>query len=279
MYDPVILKSGVKMPPFGLGTWRLGEDPAYEAEEIAAILHAIDVGFTHIDTAEMYGDGDTEELLGQAIAARRRPDLFLTSKVYPWNAGTGDMIGACEASLARLGTDYLDLYLLHWPGSVPFVETLAAADRLITDGKIKAFGISNFDTSGLRSIVEAGLADRIDVNQVMYNPTRRGIEFDLLPLMQDHGIACVAYTPIEPDRLTGISEFRNLARQLGMTPVQLALAWHMTRGAAVPIPKASTTAHVAELRKGLDQRLDKGTLAEIDRVLPPPSRPAPLDIL
>ena len=279
MNDPVILKSGVEMPSFGLGTWRLGEDPDAAADEIAAVRYALDAGFVHIDTAEMYGDGATEHLLAKAISGRARADLFLTSKFYPWNAGTEAMVSACEASLERLGTDYLDLYLLHWPGNVPFEQTALAAEQLLSDGKIRAFGISNFDTSGLAELVDAGLADRIDVNQVMYNPARRGIEYDLLPLMRKLGIACVAYTPIEPALLQANRDFQALAEAVGMSAAQLALAWHMTRGAAVPIPKASSVGHVEDLRAAIGIQLDHNTLAEIDSILPPPLGPQPLDIL
>ena len=279
MNDPVTLKSGLTMPAIGIGTWRMGENPSVESDEVDAILHAIDSGITHLDTAEMYGDGATEDLLGRALAQRRREDLFLTSKVYPWNADTRDMIEACEGSLTRLGTDYLDLYLLHWPGSVPFEQTLAGAERLIADGKIRAFGISNFDTSGLGRIIDAGQDRLIDVNQVMYNPARRGIEYDLLPLMKANRIACVAYTPIEPARLSGNADFRALAGRLGLTPAQLALAWHVTRNVATPIPKASSVAHVDELIEAAGIRLEQAVLEEVDHILPPPSRPQRLDII
>ena len=227
MFGMMELKSGVQLPALGLGTWRMGEEHNDKATEIAAIHRAIDLGLTHIDTAEMYGDGATEDLVGTAIADRRE-GLFLTSKVYPWNAGQTEMIPACESSLRRLGTDHIDLYLLHWPGSIDFAETLEAAERLKRDGKIGAFGISNFDRRGIDRIVDAGQDGPVEVNQVMYNPARRGIEFDLLPRLDELNIATVAYTPIEPAKLDAHPQFVALASDIGLTPVELALAWHMT---------------------------------------------------
>lgn len=279
MADQIELKSGLLLPPFGFGTWKLGEASGVRTTEIAAVRHAIDLGFDHLDTAEMYGDGATEDLLGEAIAGINRADLILTSKVYPWNAGAQDMVRACEASLDRLGTGFLDLYLLHWPGSVPFEDTLEGAERLKASGKIRAFGISNFDARGLSRLIDAGLDDAIEVNQVMYNPSRRGIEFDLLPAMDAASIACVAYTPIEPARLSRNDAFQAVAQDLGMDVAGLAMAWHVSRGAAIPIPKASTVAHVDQLRAAVDVVLDSETLARIDAAFPPPNSPQPLDIL
>ena len=273
------LKSGLVLPPFGFGTWRLGEDPSAQTTEIAAVRHAIDIGFNHLDTAEMYGDGATEDLLGRAISGIDRDRLILTSKVYPWNAGVGDMVAACEASLDRLGTDYLDLYLLHWPGSVPFEDTLEGAARLKSAGKIRAFGVSNFDARTLARLSEAGLDQTIEVNQVMHNPSRRGIEYDLLPAMDAANIHCVAYTPIEPARLSRSSAFNAVAQDLGLDVAGLAMAWHVSRGAAIPIPKASTIPHVDQLRAAVDAHLDAETLARIDAAFPPPTSPLPLDIL
>ena len=192
------LKSGLEMPVFGYGTWKMGEIAADEAEEIATIHQALERGVRHFDTAEMYGDGSTELLLGRALSGADRSSLFLTSKFYPFNASKQAMINSCENSLDRMGTDYIDLYLLHWPGQTAFEETLEGAHYLLEQGKIRAFGVSNFDFHNLGDLIDGGLSNLIDVNQVMYNPARRGIEFDLLPLMQLHTISCVAYTPIEP---------------------------------------------------------------------------------
>ena len=275
----ITLRSGIDMPALGFGTWHLGESRWAWQSEAAALLHAVDVGFTQFDTAEMYGDGAAEELLGEVLQQRQRDKLFLTSKVYPWKADGERMVAACEDSLKRLQTDYLDLYLLHWPGGVPFEKTLAGAETLLAAGKIRAFGVSNFDTSELRSLNAAGLIDRIDVNQVMYNPARRGIEFDLLPDLQAHGIACVAYTPLEPHRLSRSSAFTAIASEAGLSPPQLALAWQMTRGTAVPIPKASRNEHVDALLAASRIRLTADQLDAIDVAFPPPRSAQPLDII
>ena len=276
---PVTLRSGIEMPALGFGTWHLGENRANWQSEATALLHAIDVGFTHFDTAEMYGEGSTEQLLGEVIHQRQRDRLFLTSKVYPWNADGTRMVEACDASLKRLQTDYLDLYLLHWPGGVPFEKTLEGAEALLTAGKIRAFGVSNFDALELQSMAAAGLVGRIDVNQVMYNPARRGIEFDLLPALQANRIACVAYTPLEPNRIDRSSGFKAIASEAGLSPAQLALAWHMTHGAAVPIPKASRIDHVDALLTASSIRLSTDQLDAIDTAFPPPRSAQPLDII
>lgn len=278
MADTVKLRSGLEMPTPGYGTWRLGEELSQEAEELSALARAMELGFTHFDTAEMYGEGATESLLGRAIAGRRE-GLFLTSKVYPWNASQEGIVRACEGSLKRLGTDVIDVYLLHWPGSAPFEETLEGALRLRAAGKIRAFGVSNFDASEMESLIATGLAEEIEVNQVMYNPSRRGIEFDLLPLLETHGIACMAYTPIEPQRLARIPRFVALAEAAGLSVAGLALAWQRTRARTVPIPKAGTPAHAEDLWHAGTVRLDAETLAAIERVCPPPAGPRPLDIL
>lgn len=275
----VRLRSGLEMPGLGLGTWKMGEVAGQRGEEIAAVRLAIALGIAHVDTAEMYGEGDTEDLLGEALAGLDREGLFLVSKVYPWNADRAGMAAACEASLRRLGTDRLELYLLHWPGSVPFEETLEGAARLKAAGKIRAFGVSNVDVAMLARLERQGLLDAVEVNQVMYNPSRRGIEHDLLPALERLGIACMAYTPIEPARLGRNAGFRAVAEAEGMTPAGLALAWHLTAGRAVPIPKAGRVAHVEALVAAAGRRLSPETMAAIDRACPPPSGPEPLDIL
>ncbi len=183
--DTVTLKNtrDATMPRIGIGTWHMGEDRQTAETEVAALRHAHDLGFTHFDTAEMYGEGGAEDILGSAFAGQDWDGLFLTSKVYPWNAAKNDMVAACEQSLDRLQTDHIDLYLLHWPGSVPFEETLEGARVLLDHGKIRAFGISNFDTAGLRQIIDAGMGDLVSVNQVMHNIPHRGVELDLFPLI------------------------------------------------------------------------------------------------
>ena len=273
------LKSGLEMPAFGYGTWKMGEIAVSEAEEIATIHQAIERGVCHIDTAEMYGDGSTELLLGKALAGVDRSSLFITSKFYPFNASKQAMINSCENSLDRMGTDYIDLYLLHWPGQTAFEETLEGAHSLLEQGKIRAFGVSNFDFRELGDLINAGLSDFIDVNQVMYNPARRGIEFDLLPLMQLQNIACIAYTPIEPQLLGRNAAFADLAQSLDLSPAELALSWHMTSGRAVPIPKCSKLKHLDGLLRAAQTTLDAGAMTAIDGIFPPPHQAVSLDIL
>ncbi|MEM7498364.1 MAG: aldo/keto reductase [Pseudomonadota bacterium] len=275
----VTLRSGVEMPVPGFGTWRLGEDPLSAGREEAALRRAIERGFRHFDTAEMYADGGSEELLGRVLAGTDRSALFLCSKFYPHHARADQVVAACERSLARLGTDYLDLYLLHWPGSTPFEETLEGARRLVDTGKIRAFGLSNFDVGEMETLIDHGLDELVDVNQVLYNPSRRGIEFNLLPLLQRRRIACVAYTPIEPRRMAGNTAFRQLADAAGLSPPALAFAWHLTRGGACPIPKAARIEHVDALADAAGRRLTEAVMAAIDEAFPPPDRPQPLEIL
>lgn len=275
----VTLRCGRHMPRLGFGTWRMGESPRTADAEVAALRHALACGFTHLDTAEMYGEGGAETLVGRAIAGEDRSRLFLTSKFYPHHAAADQVVAACERSLARLGTDSLDLYLLHWPGSTPFEETLEGVERLLSAGKIASFGISNFDANEVASLFDSGLGDRIDCNQVLYNPARRGIEFDLLPLLERLGVACVAYTPIEPRRLAANAGFARIAADCGLAPATLALAWHMTRGRACPIPKAATLDHIDALADAAGIRLPEDVMAAIDDAFPPPDGPRRLEIL
>lgn len=266
---PLPRAGGLSMPSVGIGTWRIGEGARPRADEVAALRHAHALGFRHFDTAEMYGDGRAEEVLGEAMRGLDRDGLFLVSKVYPWNAGAGDIRRSCEASLARLGTDRLDLYLLHWPGSIPFEETLDGMRALRDDGRIRAFGISNFDADDLAHLEEAGLADEIAVNQVMHNIPERGIEVDLLPMMKAAGIACVAYSPLEAAPLCRIPDMRDLAEEVGLTMPQFSLAWHVTRGVSVPIPKSGDPAHLDELRDAVDVTLPASVLERVDALAPP----------
>lgn len=273
------LKSGLEMPSPGFGTWHMGESRASADKERKALHHAFECRFRHFDTAEMYGDGGSEILIGEAFAGFNRSEYFLTSKFYPHHARADQMIEACERSLDRLQTDYLDLYLLHWPGGTPFDETLRGADRLLSQGKIRGFGVSNVDTSMMSRIIDYGLDSLIDVNQVMYNPCRRGIEFDLLPLMQMQNITCIAYTPLEPRALNRNQSFKELANEAGLTTTQLAFAWHLTRNIACPIPKSATPAHIDDLVAASQVTLNDHQLAVIDECFPAPTRSEPLDII
>ena len=274
----VTLPGGESVPALGMGTWMIGEDAATRAEEIASLQHGIDLGMALIDTAEMYGEGASEKLVGEAIRGRRER-VFLVSKVYPHNAGKKAAQTACERSLRRLGIECLDLYLLHWRGSEPFAETIAAFETLKAQGKIRHWGVSNLDTEDLQEWVDTPGGAGVAVDQVLYNLTRRGIEWDLLPWCQTRRIPVMAYSPIEQARLLRHSGLCELAGRLGMTPAQVALAWLLQRDAVIAIPKASTRQHLEENFAALRFSLEADVMAELDRLFPPPRRATPLAML
>ena len=274
----VTLPGGESVPALGMGTWMIGEDAATRAEEIASLQHGIDLGMALIDTAEMYGEGASEKLVGEAIRGRRER-VFLVSKVYPHNAGRKAAQAACERSLRRLGIECLDLYLLHWRGSEPFAETIAAFETLKAQGKIRHWGVSNLDTEDLQEWVDTPGGAAVAVDQVLYNLTRRGIEWDLLPWCQTRRIPVMAYSPIEQARLLRHSGLCELAGRLGMTPAQVALAWLLQRDAVVAIPKTSTRQHLEENFATLQFSLEADVVAELDRLFPPPRRATPLAML
>ena len=274
----VTLPGGESVPALGMGTWMIGEDAATRAEEIASLQHGIDLGMALIDTAEMYGEGASEKLVGEAIRGRRER-VFLVSKVYPHNAGRKAAQAACERSLRRLGIECLDLYLLHWRGSEPFAETIAAFETLKAQGKIRHWGVSNLDTEDLQEWVDTPGGAAVAVDQVLYNLTRRGIEWDLLPWCQKHRIPVMAYSPIEQARLLRHSGLCELAGRLGMTPAQVALAWLLQRDAVIAIPKTSTRQHLEENFAALRFSLEADVMAELDRLFPPPRRATPLAML
>ena len=274
----VTLPGGESVPALGMGTWMIGEDAATRAEEIASLQHGIDLGMALIDTAEMYGEGASEKLVGEAIRGRRER-VFLVSKVYPHNAGRKAAQAACERSLRRLGIECLDLYLLHWRGSVPFAETIEAFETLKAQGKIRHWGVSNLDTEELPEWVDTPGGAAVAVDQVLYNLTRRGIEWDLLPWCQTRRIPVMAYSPIEQARLLRHSGLCELAGRLGMTPAQVALAWLLQRDAVIAIPKASTRQHLEENFAALRFSLEADVVAELDRLFPPPRRATPLAML
>ncbi|ACA17887.1 aldo/keto reductase [Methylobacterium sp. 4-46] len=271
------LRTGTLIPVLGQGTWRMGEAPAARRAEAEALRAGIDLGMTLIDTAEMYGEGETETFLGEALAGLRRR-VFLVSKVYPHNAGRARLPRACEASLRRLRTDHLDLYLLHWRGDVPLGETVEALEALVRAGKIRAWGVSNFDTEDLDDLAEAGGA-ACAVNQILYNVTRRGPEFDLLPAMDARGIAAMAYSPVEQGRLPGDGALAAVAARHGATPYQVALAFTLRRPGVMAIPKAGRLAHVQENARAADLALGAEDLAALDAAFPPPRRKTPLAML
>lgn len=272
----VRLPNGITMPTLGQGTWFMGESSSARKEEIAALQHGIDLGMTLIDTAEMYASGGAEKVTGEAIAGRR-DKIFLVSKVLPGNASRKGTVAALERSLQRLKTDYLDLYLLHWRGGYPLSETFEAMEQLVDAGKIRAYGVSNFD---LDDMEEAAQYDNgnICVNQVLYNLASRGIEWDLLPWQKKRNIPVMAYSPLYQTRLLKSSGLKRVAERLSITPAQLALAWLLHQG-TVPIPKSSSLRRVEENRKAWDITLDQNVLDELDAIFPPPDHKMPLDVL
>lgn len=274
----VALPSGERVPALGIGTWHMGDDPSTRAEEIATIRLALDLGATLVDTAEMYGDGRSDKLVGEALAGRR-DEAFLVSKVLPQNASRKGTVSACERSLTRLGTDRLDLYLLHWRGSYPFQETLDALLALQQAGKIRWFGVSNLDMEDIQEWCSLAGGSDVATDQVLYNLTRRGIEWDLLPWLRKHGIPTMAYSPIEQGRLLGDAKLVDFARRYGMTPAQAALAWLLASEDVIVIPKSGRRDRLRENVGALEHRLTSEQLAELDRLFPPPTGPVPLEML
>jgi len=274
----VKLPSGETVPALGVGTWMMGERPRAAADEIAALRLALDLGMTLIDTAEMYGNGGAERLIGEAIAGRR-DEVFLVSKVLPENATRQGTITACEESLERLATDRIDLYLLHWRGRVPLAQTLAAFAALQQAGKIRYWGVSNFDAADMAELAALPQGGGCATNQVLYNLSRRGIEWDLLPWCRTRGVPIMAYSPIEQGRLLAEPALTALARQRGVTGAQLALAWLLNQKDVIVIPKAASVEHMRENRAALDLRLTPEEVAELDRAFPPPSEATPLEVL
>ena len=264
------------MSALGQGTWHMGEDRARARQETEALLAGIDAGMTLIDTAEMYGSGATETFLSEALQGRR-DDIFLVSKAYPQNASRSRLPSACEASLKRLKTDRLDLYLLHWPGSVPIGETVEAMDALVQAGKIGRWGVSNFDVPDMEGLVAAG-GGACATNQVLYNITRRGPDYDLVPWLAERHIPLMAYSPVEQGRLPRGGALESIAKRHDATPYQVALAWAIRAG-AIAIPKAATLAHVNENARAADLVLTAEDLLKIDAAFPAPTRKHSLDML
>jgi diketogulonate reductase-like aldo/keto reductase len=274
----ILLPCGQRVPALGQGTWNMGDDPARRAEELATLRRGIDLGLTLIDTAEMYGDGLSESLVGEAIAGRR-DEVFLVSKVYPHNASRKVMRRSCEASLRRLGTDRLDLYLLHWSGSVPLKETLETFASLQRDGLIRQFGVSNLDLADMRELWDLPGGAGVHTDQLLYNLTRRGIEHDLLPWLNERGVPVMAYSPIEQGRLAADKRLLKFAARHAMTPAQVALAWLLAREDVIAIPKTASRARLQENVEALENPLDTAALAELDQLFPPPGRAVPLEML
>jgi diketogulonate reductase-like aldo/keto reductase len=275
------LPTGRTIPVLGQGTWQMGEDPDKRDEEIAALRVGLDLGMNLIDTAEMYGEGAAEKLIGEAIAGRR-DEVFLVSKVYPHNATRDGAPQACERSLRRLRTDHVDLYLLHWRGSVPLEETLEAFQLLKAAGKILDFGVSNFDVDDMEEAFALSGGDEIVTDQVLYNLEHRGIEWDLLPWCQERDVLIMAYSPIghsgtEKRELLENRTVKLIARRHGVTPAQVALAWLLQRD-VIAIPKASSPDHVRENRGALELKLTKQDFIDLDEPFPPPQGKVPLEM-
>jgi diketogulonate reductase-like aldo/keto reductase len=266
------------MPRLGLGTWHMGEAPSQRASEIAALRAGIDLGMRLIDTAEMYADGRAEELVGEAIRGRR-DDVFLVTKFYPHHATRKDLITACERSLERLRVDGIDLYLLHWPGRVPLAETVEALERLVDAGKIERWGVSNFDVDDMEQLAAVEGGGQVFANQVLYNPARRGIEFDLLAWCREHEVQVMAYSPLDEGALTADRRLASIGEALGATASQVAIAWVLRQPGVCAIPKAGRIEHVRDNAKALELKLDDETLRAIDRIFTPPSRKQRLEII
>jgi len=274
----VTLPDGERVPAFGQGTWHMGDDRRRAAEEAAAIKLGIDLGMTLIDTAEMYGSGGAEEVVARA-AEGMRDQLFIVSKVYPHNASRAGVVAACERSLKRLATDRIDLYLLHWRGSIPLAETLEGFQRLERDGKIRHHGVSNFDRADMAEWVGLSGGETVAADQVLYNLSRRGHEWDLVPWCRERGVAIMAYTPLGQGSMLGNRALAEIARRGGATPAQIALAWLLRHEGTIVIPKASRLEHVRENRGALDIALTEEDLTGLDRAFPPPKGKSSLGML
>jgi len=274
----VTLPSGETVPGLGQGTWQMAETSSRRAQEVEALRLGVELGMTLIDTAEMYGEGASEKLIAEALGPER-DHLFLVSKVYPHNASRKGVVDACERSLMRLKTDRLDLYLLHWRGSVPLEETVAGFEDLRRSGKIRHWGVSNFDTEDMEELFSVEGGTKCATNQVLYNVTRRGPEYDLIPWMAERRMPLMAYSPIEQGRLPNAGLLHDIGRDHKASSYQIALAWLLQRPGVIAIPKASSPAHVRDNRRALEIQLSPDELRAIDAEFPPPKRKLPLEMI
>jgi diketogulonate reductase-like aldo/keto reductase len=272
------LPSGARMPMLGLGTWRMGERRGDLKRELAALRTGLDLGMRMIDTAEMYADGGAEEVVGEAIAGRR-DEVFLVSKVYPHNASRKGVVAACERSLKRLGTDRLDLYLLHWRGRVPLAETVAGFEALRASGKICAWGVSNFDVGDMKELLALPGSEHCEANQILYHLGCRGPEWALLPLCRKHRIAVMAYSPLDEGRLPRNRKLVAIAQAAGLAPAVLALAWLLSRAGVASIPKAADLAHLRDNQAASAANPSPAILEQLDLAFPPPTGPTPLQVI
>jgi len=274
----IALPDGARVPALGQGTWFMGESARHADAEVCALQAGIDAGLTLVDTAEMYADGGAERVVGRAIAGRRDA-VFLVSKVLPSNASRRGTVAACEASLRRLGVEAIDLYLLHWRGPHPLAETVRGMQDLLAQGKIRRWGVSNFDVDDMEELLRAAGGQAVQANQVLYNLSRRGIEYDLLPWCQARGTAVMAYSPIEQGRVLGDPALAAVARRHGVAPAAAALAWVLRQPGTIAIPKTSSLAHLRENLACVDVRLTDDDLRELDAAFPPPRGKRALEVL
>ena len=271
----VALRNGVRVAAVGLGTWQMGEDVRQRAQEVRALQTGIDLGATLVDTAEMYADGRSEEVVAAAIKGRRE-NVYLVSKVLPQNASRAGTVKACEASLKRLKTDCIDLYLLHWRGSIPFAETMAGFDALMQAGKIRGFGVSNLDLKELQEWLKLKRGDQTLVDQVKYSIDSRGIDFDLLPWCLERKIGIMAYCPLSQGAIPGNAALQRVAQRHRATPAQIMLAWTLRHEHVIAIPKSAKPERVRENAQAADIILSAEDLTELDRAFPPPRKVQPL---
>ena len=274
----VTLPSGESVPSMGLGTWHMGERIGNPKTEVDALVWGLDLGATLIDTAEMYARGGAERVVGSAIKGRR-DNVFIVSKILPHNASFDGTIRACENSLQRMEIESIDLYLLHWPGNHPLESTVSAFEQLKTDGKIKHWGVSNFDTSDMQELYGIPKGKNCQINQVLYNLSRRGIEWDLLPWCRSMGLPIMAYSPIEQGRLLENKKLKALASEIGVSAAQLSIAWSIRKNDIITIPKASNLEHVGQNIDAWTIKLESAILDELDKLFEPPVRKKGLDIL
>ncbi len=272
------LPCGESVPALGQGTWNIGDDTGTRQQEIATLRRGIDLGLTLVDTAEMYGDGRSERLVGEAIAGRRE-EVFLVSKVYPHNASLRAMQRSCEASLRRLRVEAIDLYLLHWPGAVPLAETVEGFEALRQAGKIRHWGVSNFDTATMQQLWTTPGGGAAQVNQVLYNLGERGIEWDLLPWLRERRLPVMAYSPFDQGRLLRKRGLATFAKKHGMTPAQVAIAWLLAQDGVIAIPKTGSAQRLEENAAAAGRALSPEELQELDALFVPPAGPSPLAML
>ncbi|QQO08465.1 aldo/keto reductase [Breznakiella homolactica] len=278
MNTAISILDGKSVSALGQGTWYMGDDPRKRTDEIKALRTGIDLGMEVIDTAEMYGDGRSEVLVGEAIAGRR-DKVFLISKVLPSNASRKGTKAACENSLKRLGTDTLDMYLLHWQGRYPFAETVEAMLELVKEGKIRSWGVSNMDVPEMEEFYSISGGNTCAANEVLYNLSRRGIEFDLIPWCGKKKLPIIAYSPIEQGRVLDNSALRELGEKHGVTPAQITLAWVLRMPGVLAIPKAGSPGHVEENFGALSVSLTEDDMEILDENFPAPGRKVPLEML